>query len=107
MVVGMFQSPLVPLATFWMDDTMWQPMGMSFLFSMLFLLRHPGIWWSDILFNSGLLVSFTLGTIFCSDCIPYPFQSFGLLGILSSAGILWMFSLPSARSYYFPTAKTT
>lgn len=106
MVVAMFQSPLVPLGTFWLGSLMWQPMGLSFLFSMFFLVRSPAIWWTGILCYSGLLVSFTVGTFLCDGCIPAPFQGFGPIGILSSAGILWMFSLQSARRYYFRKPKT-
>lgn len=107
MVIGMFQSPLVPLATFWLGSLTWQPMALSFLFSMFFLVRSPGIWWAGIVFNSGLLIAFTVGIMMpLNSSIPIPFQHLGLVGIFSSVLILWMFSLPSARRYYFRSPKT-
>jgi len=107
MVIGMFQSPLVPLGTYWFGSYTWQPMGMSFLLCMFFLVRSPTIWWIGNLFNVGLLVSLVLGTFFCLGCIPLEFQVFGLIGILSSTVILWLFSLQSTRRFYFPASKTT
>ncbi|MEW4563885.1 hypothetical protein AB1K70_15225 [Bremerella sp. JC770] len=107
MVIGMFQSPLVPVATFWPDSYQWQPMGLSFLFSMLFLVKSPTIWWIGCLLHSGLLVCFLLSAVFYSGFVPpAASQYLGLVGIFTSGLILWMLARPSARKYYFRTRKT-